>query len=56
MKDYRISYYLDDMYHTYIVTQPNEATAIMKAIQFIPEGSREILHDFKIERYYEDWN
>lgn len=56
MKDYRISYCLGDMYHTYIVTQPDEATAIMKALQFLPEGSRKLLHDFKIERYYEVWN
>lgn len=56
MNDYKVSYYLGDMYHTYILTAENEAQAILKAVNRLPDGSKAILHDFKIERYIQKWN
>lgn len=56
MKDYKVSYMLGDMYHTYILTAENEAQAILKAVNRLPDGSKERLHDFKIERYIQKWN
>lgn len=55
MKEYRVRYYLSDMYHTYIITAENEYKAIKKALS-IPEECKELLHDFKIDRYYQPWN
>lgn len=51
MKDYRVSFYLGDMLHSYIVEAENEYKAIQKAL-IMPEGSAEILHDFKIEHLH----
>ena len=53
---YQISYYLGDMYHIYLMDANNEAEAITKALKTIQDGSKAILHDFKIERYFSDWN
>ena len=53
---YQISYYLGDMHHTYLMDANNEAEAITKALDRMPDGSRAILHNFKIERHYPDWN
>ena len=53
---YRISYYLGDMHHTYLMDANNEAEAIIKALNRMPDRSKAILHDFKIERYFSDWN
>ena len=50
MKVYQVSYYLGSMYHTYCIEAEDEAYAIYKALGCIPESSRRILHDFKIER------
>lgn len=56
MKEYRISYYLDDMLHTYIEVAENEYKAILKCLHHIPDTSSVIMHDFKIERYIQEWN
>jgi hypothetical protein len=53
---YQISYYLGDMYHVYLMDANNEAEAITKALNRIQDRSKVILHDFKIERYYPEWN
>lgn len=55
-KDYKVSYMLGDMYHSYILTAENEAKAILNAVNRLPDGSKERLHDFKIERYVQKWN
>lgn len=56
MKDYRISYKLGDMLHSRVVTAVNEYRAIMDFLHKLPDTSYEIMHDFKIERYYQEWN
>lgn len=54
MKNYYVSYYLDKMYHNYIVEAENEVAAIQKVLRGL--YSPEIFHDFKIERCYPEWN
>lgn len=56
MYDYIVSYKLGDMYHSYIETADNEASAILKVINRLPNGGKAILHEFKIEKYIEKWN
>lgn len=56
MKEYRITYYLCDMLHTYIEVAENEYNAISKCLKRIPDTSSVIMHDFKIERYIQEWN
>lgn len=56
MKEYKVSYYLGNMLHTYIEDAENECEAIEKATKRIPKTSKDIFHDFKIERYYQPWN
>lgn len=55
MREYSVTYYLGDMYHSYIVDADNEAEAITKALANLNSRSKEIMHDFKIERYYQPW-
>ena len=55
MKEYKVSYYLGDMYHTYLIDADNEYEAATKALHSIVETSRDIFHDFRIERYYRPW-
>lgn len=55
MKDYSVSYYLDNVYHQYIVEAENEYQAINQVMRGMPEGSAKIMHNFKIERYYQPW-
>ena len=54
MKEYKVSYYLGDMLHTYIVTAECEEKAMLEVINklYYPE----IMHDFKIEKYTQKWN
>ena len=56
MKEYEVSYYLHDMHHCCIVEADNEAEAILKELKTLNDRSKEIMHDFKIERYYQSWN
>lgn len=53
MKTYQVSYYLGEMYHKYLVDAENEYEAIRKSVGRLPQTSKEIIHDFKIERYYQ---
>ena len=53
---YQISYYLGDMCHTYLMDAHNEAEAITNVLNRMPDVSKTILHDFKIERHYPEWN
>lgn len=56
MKEYRISYKLDNMLHSRIVTAENEYRAILDCLHKMPDTSSNIMHDFKIERYIQEWN
>ena len=56
MKEFRISYYLGDFFHSYIIEAENEHHAISKSMDHIPTTSQNIMHDFKIEKYVEEWN
>lgn len=56
MKEYRITYYLDDMLHTYIEVAENEYNAISKCLNRIPVTSRNLMRNLKIERYIQEWN
>lgn len=47
---------LGNMYHTYLIIAQNEKEAKQKALNTIPETSKPILYDFKVERYYRTWN
>lgn len=48
---YQVKYYLDKCSHDYLVEAKNEYEAIRDVVDRLPEGSREIMHDFKINRY-----
>ena len=56
MKDYIVSYYLGDMFHSYTITAENEVNAMIDALYRIPETSKPLFHDFKIERVERVWN
>ncbi len=55
MREYSVTYYLGDMYHSYVVDADNEAEAVMKVLNRLPDVCKAIMHDFKIERYYQPW-
>lgn len=55
MREYKVSYMLGDMYHSYIIEAENEATAIMRVINRLPDSSKKIFHEFTIDRYYIKW-
>ena len=55
MKEYSVSYYLNDMYHTYLVDAHYEAEAYEKVLKMIPDACKPIMHDLKIVRYYRKW-
>jgi hypothetical protein len=56
MKEYEVSYYLGNMYHSCIVEANNEAEAILKKLKSLPDCCKAIMHDFNIERYHQHWN
>jgi hypothetical protein len=56
MRVYSVRYYIGSMYHAHIETAENEYAAIEKVLRRIPDTSRELLHDFKIERHMAQWN
>lgn len=56
MKDYAVSYYLNDFHFSYIVTANNEYEVIEKVLKRIPDGSKNIFHGLKVERFYSPWN
>ncbi len=53
MKEYHVSYNLGNMYHSYVVEAENEAEAIQKVLSRF--YYKELLTEFKIERYYPKW-
>ena len=53
---YIVSYYIADLYHSYVVTADNEASAIKNVMKSMPSKSAELMHSFNIERYYLEWN
>lgn len=55
MKKYKVSYYLGDMYHCYTLEAENEYYAISHTINTIPDTSRYLFHDLKIELAKEEW-
>lgn len=56
MKDYAVSYYLNNLYHTYIVEAENEAQAIKEVLDRMPDTSKPLFHDFKIKQSETVWN
>lgn len=48
MKNYIVSYYLGDMYHSYTIVASNEAEAILNCLNRIPSSSQKIFKDFSI--------
>lgn len=50
MKDYVVSYYLGNMFHSYTVEAENEFEAMFKVLNGIPETSKKWFCDFKIKR------
>ena len=55
MKEYYVSYYLGDFFHCYTEEAENECKAIEKAMNRIPETSKKIFRNFKIERRFDQW-
>ena len=56
MKDFKVSYEIGDMLHSYIITAENEYNAILKCTLKISHKAQDKFKNFKIERYYEEWN
>ena len=56
MKKWQVTYYLDNFYHTYVIEASCEAEAYEKVLKSIPATSKPIMHDLKIERYFQKWN
>ncbi len=54
MKTYKVSYYLDIFYHSYLIDAENEYSAIEIAMRNILNTSKPLLHSFKIERYFQE--
>ena len=52
--EFSVEYMLGSMYHQYIIEVENEAEVITKAIRRIP--AKEIMHDFKVKKYVQEWN
>ena len=56
MKDWQVSYYLDDMFHCYVIEAENEYDATLKLLNSIPKGSHKLFRDLKVARKKVDWN
>ena len=56
MREYRVSYYLGDMYHSYLVDADNEFEATEKALRGVVSTSMGIFTGLKVERYFREWN
>ena len=56
MKDWQVSYYLDDMFHCYVIEAENEYDATLKLLNSIPKGSQKLFRDLKVARRKVDWN
>ena len=53
--EYLVSYYLGNMYHSYLVDADNEAEAFLKVLNGLNENGKKILHNLKVERHYRKW-
>lgn len=56
MLEYSVSYYLGDMYHSYLVDAGNEFEATEKVLSRIPKTSQYLFRGLKIERFFREWN
>lgn len=56
MLDWQVSYYLYNMYHSYVIEAKNYFEAHKKVLDSIPKTSQNIFRCLKIERHYLDWN
>ena len=56
MKKWQVTYYLDNFYHAYVIEAHHEAEAYEKVLKGIPETSKPIMHDLKVERFFQKWN
>lgn len=54
MKSYLIEYCLGNMHHSFVIDAENEVEAILKSVKALNEPS--MMHDFKVSRYFEEWN
>lgn len=54
MYDFIVSYYLGDMYHAYTIEAQSKTNAMQKALKSIL--NKDIMHEFKVERRYANWN
>lgn len=54
MKEYQVSYFLGDMYHSYCIDADSEEQARFKVLKSL--WYPELLRELKIERYYREWN
>ena len=53
MKEWQVSFYLNDMLHQYVIDADNEADAYAKVLNSLVK--KEIMHDLRIERYQRPW-
>lgn len=57
MKEYRVSYYVGDMFHKYVVEAESEFDVLKNLVsKFEQLSTKSLLNTIKIERYYQDWN
>ena len=56
MKEYLVEYCINSMHHSYVFEANSEYEAIQKALSEIPTPVQSLLHDFKVERYFKEWN
>ena len=54
MKEWQVTYYLGDMFHSEIIKAFHESTAILIFLQSL--YTPDIMHDFKIKRYSPEWS
>lgn len=54
MKEYRVSYYIGKMYHSYVIDAESEDEAKRKVLRnaYYPE----LISELKAERYFPEWN
>ena len=54
MQEYRVSYNIRGMYHSYIITAKDEEEAKAKALRTAPHP--ELIANLTAERYFQEWN
>ena len=53
MKEYQVSFYINDMYHCYIIDAENESHAKRRVLKESPYP--ELITNLTAERYYPEW-